>query len=85
MNGQNCRVGFGMMSTGCGETAAVLGQGSFRFAQPPLTNRRYLLYPDRISPAELVRLEDEAHQGSLAWLMKAFTAAGVWQLFQVNQ
>jgi sugar phosphate isomerase/epimerase len=60
-----------------GETAVILGQGAFRFAQPPLTNERYLLYPERLSSAELVRLEDKAHQRSLTWLREAFDGAGI--------
>jgi sugar phosphate isomerase/epimerase len=59
------------------ETAASLGQGPYRFAQTPLSNKRYLLYPEKISPAELVSLEDEAHQRSLTWLRNAFTAAEI--------
>jgi sugar phosphate isomerase/epimerase len=59
------------------ETAVLLGQGPFRFAQPPFSNERYLLHPDQFSPAELVQLEDKAHHHSLAWLKKAFTTAGI--------
>ncbi|MFZ0544159.1 MAG: TIM barrel protein [Candidatus Promineifilaceae bacterium] len=60
-----------------GDTAETLGQGAFRFAQPPVSNRRYLLYPDRFSTAELVRLEDDAHLHSLTWLKTAFAKAGI--------
>lgn len=59
------------------ETAVALGQDSFRFAQPPINNKRYLLYPDQFTPAELIQLEDETHQRSLAWLKKSFTTAGI--------
>jgi hypothetical protein len=59
------------------ETAGLLDQGAFRFAQPPLSNERYLLYPDQFTPEQLVRLEDEAHRRSLAWLKQAFAEAGI--------
>lgn len=59
------------------ETAGLLDQGAFRFAQPPLSNERYLLYPELFAPKQLVQLEDEAHRGSLAWLKQAFAEAGI--------
>jgi sugar phosphate isomerase/epimerase len=59
------------------ETAELLGQGAFRFAQPPLNNDRYLLHPEQFPPEQLVRLEDEAHHRSLAWLKQAFAQAGI--------
>ncbi len=56
------------------ETAELLGRGAFRFAERPISNERYLLYPERFSTAELLRLEDEAHQRSLAWLHREFVS-----------
>jgi sugar phosphate isomerase/epimerase len=58
-------------------TRRILGQGSFAFAEPPLRNERYLLHPERFTPAQLVAMEDEAHQRSLTWLRRAFAAAGI--------
>jgi hypothetical protein len=59
------------------EAAGLLGQGAFRFAQPPLSNERYLLHPEQFTQERLVQLEDEAHQRSLGWLKQAFSEAGI--------
>lgn len=59
------------------ETADLLHQGAFRFAQPPITNERYLLHPEQFTPAQLVQMEDAAHRRSLAWLKQAFAQAGI--------
>jgi sugar phosphate isomerase/epimerase len=59
------------------ETAELLGHGSFRFAQPPITNGRYLIHPEQFTPAHLVQMEDEAHQHSVAWLRQVFAEAEI--------
>ena len=59
------------------KTEDLLGQGTFRFAQPPITNDRYPLHPDQFTPTQLVQMEDKAHHSSLTWLKQAFANAGI--------
>ena len=59
------------------ETAQLLGHNTFRFAQPPLSNERYLLQPDHFTPERLVEMEGEVHQCSLAWLKRTFASQGI--------
>jgi sugar phosphate isomerase/epimerase len=59
------------------ENETLLGKGAFRFAQSPVDNKKYLLYPDEFTPQQLVQMEDTAHRRSLAWLKQAFADAGI--------
>lgn len=46
---------------------AKLGKGSFRFADAPFTNERYLLDWERLEPTQLIQQEHDAHVRSLKW------------------
>jgi sugar phosphate isomerase/epimerase len=59
------------------ETAELLGHDTFRFAQPPVSNERYLLHPQQFTPEQLVQMEDAVHHRSLAWIKQAFVTAGI--------
>jgi len=51
---------------------ALLGQGSFAFAENPRLNpKQYLLEPDVFSHEQLIVLEDAMHKRSLKWLREA--------------
>ena len=49
------------------EAMTVLGKGSFRYADAPFTNERYLLNWEGLEPTQLIQQEQDAHERSLKW------------------
>lgn len=46
---------------------ALVGKGSFQYAEQPITSERYMVDWETLAPNVLVQREDEAHKRSLKW------------------
>jgi sugar phosphate isomerase/epimerase len=54
-----------------------LGEGAFRYAEPPFAPEFLLLDPTSVEPAELVRLEHDAFLRGLDWFKASLARLGV--------
>ncbi len=62
-----------------GVRAVTLGEGSFRYAEPPFDRRRLVPDIEALQPAERVAGEADAVERGLAWLVSALQDEG-WRL-----
>lgn len=46
---------------------ALLGKGSFQFAEEPITSERYMVDWEQLAPHQLIEREHDAHERSLKW------------------